>query len=95
MLHGISAAPRPDNMRGGDARCELYLALLPSLECYYTTASNCSMKTIQEQLAEKANNADPQAVQYIGTVEAYDKWAEVCLHHSLMMRQHFYGINES
>lgn len=41
------------------------------------------MKTIQEQLAEKTKNADPQPVQYIGTVEAYDKWAEVCLHHHL------------
>lgn len=37
------------------------------------------MKTIQEQLAEKASHADPQPVQYIGTVEAYDKWAEVFL----------------
>jgi hypothetical protein len=35
-------------------------------------------KTIQEQLAEKPHNGDPQPVQYIGTVEAYDKWAEVC-----------------
>lgn len=35
------------------------------------------MKTIQELLAEKASNNDPQPVQYVGTVEAYDKWAEV------------------
>lgn len=37
------------------------------------------MKTIQEQLASKANTADPQPAQYISTVEAYDKWAEVRL----------------
>ncbi|CEO59440.1 hypothetical protein PMG11_04115 [Penicillium brasilianum] len=35
------------------------------------------MKTIQELLAEKPNNDDTQPVQYVGTVEAYDKWAEV------------------
>jgi hypothetical protein len=35
------------------------------------------MKTIQELLAEKASNNDSQPVQYVGTVEAYDKWAEV------------------
>lgn len=33
-------------------------------------------KTIQEMLAEKARG-DPQPVQYVDTVEAYDKWAEV------------------
>jgi hypothetical protein len=37
------------------------------------------MKTIQELLAEKPNDSDPQSVQYVGTVEAYDKWAEVCI----------------
>jgi hypothetical protein len=37
------------------------------------------MKTIQELLAEKPNDSDPQPVQYVGTVEAYDKWAEVCI----------------
>jgi hypothetical protein len=35
------------------------------------------MKTIQELLAKKPNNDDAQPVQYLGTVEAYDKWAEV------------------
>lgn len=35
-------------------------------------------KTIQEQLAEQPHTGDPQLVQYVGTVEAYDKWAEVC-----------------
>lgn len=35
-------------------------------------------KTIQEMLAEKASG-DPQPVQYVDTVEAYDKWAEVRL----------------
>ncbi|KAJ5126989.1 hypothetical protein N7448_007768 [Penicillium atrosanguineum] len=34
-------------------------------------------KTIQEQLAEQPHTGDPQLVQYVGTVEAYDKWAEV------------------
>lgn len=37
-------------------------------------------KTIQEMLAEKLNNEKNQPVEYIGTVEAYDKWAEVSLH---------------
>lgn len=37
------------------------------------------MKTIQELLAEKPNENDTQPVQYIGTVEAYDKWAEACI----------------
>lgn len=37
-------------------------------------------KTIQETLAEKLNTGQNQPVEYIGTVEAYDKWAEVSLH---------------
>ncbi|KAF3398532.1 putative methyltransferase [Penicillium rolfsii] len=35
------------------------------------------MKTVQEILAEKPKDNDPQPVQYVGTVEAYNKWAEV------------------
>jgi hypothetical protein len=35
------------------------------------------MRTIQELLADKPSDDDPQPVQYVGTVEAYDKWAEV------------------
>ncbi|KAJ5553441.1 hypothetical protein N7494_002819 [Penicillium frequentans] len=34
-------------------------------------------KTIQEMLAEKLNTEKNQPVEYVGTVEAYDKWAEV------------------
>ncbi|KAF7712120.1 Methyltransf_23 domain-containing protein [Penicillium ucsense] len=35
------------------------------------------MKTIQEMLAEKGGHSGSQSVQYLETVEAYDKWAEV------------------
>lgn len=35
------------------------------------------MKTIQEQLAERPS-LDSQPTKYIDTVDAYDKWAEVC-----------------
>lgn len=72
-------------MRGGDSPTichELYLSLLPcstnTTSKHFCSDTNCKMKTIQEQLAEKANNVDPQPVQYIDTVEAYNKWAEVC-----------------
>ncbi|KAJ5658565.1 uncharacterized protein N7484_002214 [Penicillium longicatenatum] len=34
-------------------------------------------KTIQEILAGKVNSGHDQPVKYMGTVEAYDKWAEV------------------
>ncbi|KAJ6109311.1 hypothetical protein N7486_001545 [Penicillium sp. IBT 16267x] len=34
-------------------------------------------KTIQEMLAGKLRTGQNQPVEYIGTVEAYDKWAEV------------------
>lgn len=34
-------------------------------------------KTIQEMLADKTSHVDAQPVQYLDTVEAYDKWAEV------------------
>lgn len=34
-------------------------------------------KTIQEMLADKRSHGDTQPVQYLDTVEAYDKWAEV------------------
>jgi hypothetical protein len=34
------------------------------------------MATIQEILAKSPENAQP--TQYVNTVEAYDKWAEVC-----------------
>lgn len=39
------------------------------------------MQTIQELLArdEGSTSDSSTAVQYISTVEAYDKWAEVCL----------------
>lgn len=37
-------------------------------------------KTIQEMLAGKVNSGHDQPVEYMGTVEAYDKWAEVSLH---------------
>ncbi|KAJ5167031.1 methyltransferase [Penicillium canariense] len=35
------------------------------------------MKTIEEILAERPNTDPSQLVQYVGTVEAYDKWAGV------------------
>ncbi|KAJ5752840.1 hypothetical protein N7520_009757 [Penicillium odoratum] len=35
------------------------------------------MPTIQEMLAENRSTQDNQSVKYIGTVEAYDKWAEI------------------
>ena len=37
-----------------------------------------SLKTIQSMLAGKPNPPkDTQQVEYVGTVEAYDKWAQV------------------
>lgn len=35
------------------------------------------LKTIQSMLAGKPNPQDTQQVEYVGTVEAYDKWAQV------------------
>lgn len=66
---------------------EVYISAFPlvkrAFECRtlqhrtFTYCSDTAMRTIQELLADKPSDDDPQPVQYVGTVEAYDKWAEV------------------
>lgn len=62
-------------------RDELYIPLFTSLRPNNNITAfapfAAAMKTIQEQLAEKPSNGDTQPIQYVETVEAYDKWAEV------------------
>ena len=51
------------------------------------------MQTIQELLArdEGSTSDSSTAVQYISTVEAYDKWAEVCLNERGIPSTLFFG----
>ena len=50
------------------------------------------METIQELLAAKPCG-NPKQTQYVDTVEAYDKWAEVCIYilFAIIYIQHSYN----